>query len=146
MVVLVVSAVLMNEDKIVMIQEGKEEIYGKWSIPSGRLEMSEKIVDGAIREVREETGFDIRVTDLTGIYNFTSEFRNQVVIVNFIGEIIGGDIQYDGTEIINAKWLTLDEIENLKDSELRNPQFIRKIIEDVRNEKRLPLEIIQDIL
>jgi len=146
LVVLVVSTVLINEDKIIMIQEGKEEIYGKWNIPSGRLEMGEKIVDGAIREAKEETGYNVNITDLTGIYNFISEFRRQVVVVNFIGEIIGGDLLYDGTEIIDAKWFTLDEIENLNDSKLRNPQFVRRIIEDVRNEKRLPLEIIEDIL
>ena len=51
MIVLVVGAVLINEDKIVLIQEGKEKSYGKWNLPGGRLEKGEKIIDGVIREV-----------------------------------------------------------------------------------------------
>lgn len=146
MIVLVVGAVLINENKIALIQEGKEKSYGKWNLPGGRLEKGEKIIDGAIREVEEETGYKVNITYLTGIYNITSGIGDQVVVINFIGDVIGGDLRYDGKEIINAKWFTLDEIKNLKDSELRNPKLIRKIIEEVESGKRLPLEIIHDIL
>lgn len=146
MIVLVVGAALINENKIALIQEGKEKSYGKWNLPGGRLEKGEKIIDGAIREVEEETGYKVNITYLTGIYNITSGIGDQVVVINFIGDVIGGDLRYDGKEIINAKWFTLDEIKNLKDSELRNPKLIRKIFDEVESGKRLPLEIIHDIL
>lgn len=145
MIVVVVSTVLIDYNKILLIQEGKDKCYGKWNLPSGRLEAGEGIIDGAIRETKEETGYRVEIKDLTGVYNFTSDIGHQVVAMNFIGEIIDGDLQYDGKEVINAKWFTLDEIDNLKDIELRNPHFIRKIITDIRNGKRLPLSIIQDI-
>ncbi|MFZ5966222.1 MAG: NUDIX domain-containing protein [Bacillota bacterium] len=144
--IIVVSCVILNNNKVLMVQEGKNHIYGLWNLPSGRLENNEKIVDAVIREVEEETGYKVTVSGLTGIYNFFSETNTQVILFNFIGEVVGGDLQYDHEEIINVKWLSMEEISELKDDELRNCRLIRNIINDVRDKCIVPLDIINDLI
>lgn len=42
---------------------------GKWSLPGGMLEVGETAEQGIVREVREETGFEVRVVRLVGVYS-----------------------------------------------------------------------------
>lgn len=46
---------------------------GLWSLPGGNVEPGESVKEAAIREVKEETGFDVQVTDLVGIYSDPTE-------------------------------------------------------------------------
>jgi ADP-ribose pyrophosphatase YjhB (NUDIX family) len=61
---LVVLAVIEDSGKILLIQESKERIRGKWNLPGGRVEPGEALVDAAVREVREEAGIDVTLTGL----------------------------------------------------------------------------------
>jgi len=138
--------VILNNAKVLMVQEGKNYIYGLWNFPSGRLENNEGIVNAAIREVQEETGYKVTISGLTGIYNFFSETNTQVVMFNFIGEVVEGDLKYDNEEIINAKWFSINEISELNDNELRNCRLIRNIINDLEDKCIVPLDAINDLL
>ena len=55
-----VGAILLQRDRILMAQRGKEPLKGSWSLPGGALETGESLADGVRREVREETGLEIR--------------------------------------------------------------------------------------
>ncbi len=48
-----VSAVVSYENKIILVQEGKKAVYGKWNLPGGHLEPDERIVQGILREIVE---------------------------------------------------------------------------------------------
>ena len=144
--ILVVSCVILNNGKVLMVQEGKNYIYGLWNFPSGRLENNERIVNAAIREAQEETGYKVTISGLTGIYNFFSETNAQVVMFNFVGEVVEGDLKYDNEEIINAKWFSINEISELNDNELRNCKLIRNIINDLEDKCIVPLDVINDFL
>ena len=55
-----VGAVILNRDRVLMAQRGKQPRKGWWSLPGGLLELGEALADGVRREVREETGLEIR--------------------------------------------------------------------------------------
>ncbi|XP_030057852.1 8-oxo-dGDP phosphatase NUDT18 isoform X2 [Microcaecilia unicolor] len=58
----VVSGVLLNETgEVLMMQEAKQDCYGKWYLPAGRMEANETIVEALKREVKEETGLECGV-------------------------------------------------------------------------------------
>ena len=129
-----------------MVQEGQGVEKELWNFPSGRLENKEKILNAAIREVEEETGYKISISGLLGVYNFISINNDQVIMFCYIGEVAGGSLRYDNNEIINVKWLSFDEIIELSDSKLRTHILIKKIINDLKNKSTLPLDIVNDMI
>ena len=66
---IVVGGVLEKDGKYLLVQEAQERCRGKWSIPAGRLDMNETILDAAKREIKEESGLDVEFAKL-GIANW----------------------------------------------------------------------------
>src|ERR1700694_2531117 len=61
------TAVVTDEhDRIVLIRRRDNDL---WALPGGAMELGESIVDTAVREVKEETGLDVEVTGLIGVYS-----------------------------------------------------------------------------
>ncbi|TFI48809.1 NUDIX domain-containing protein, partial [Diaphorobacter sp. DS2] len=67
-IVLVVSTSIIQEGKVLVIKENKATVKNKWNFPSGHVEKEEDILEAACREVKEETGLDVKLTHTTGIY------------------------------------------------------------------------------
>ena len=142
--VIVVSAIILGEnDQIVLIQEGKPHNLGKWNIPSGRLKIGEDLICGIEREIKEETGLNVIVKSLTGIYKYKSSTGRDCIRFNFICEAINYNLIIDHQEILNIKWVSQDEI-NIN-SDFWNPHSLRVIFEDFFNNKSYNLDIIKNI-
>ncbi len=141
---MVVSISIIREEKVLMIKENKASVKNKWNFPSGRIEYGEDILDAARREAKEETGYDIRVTGTTGIYNFISSSNHQVILFHFIGEIIGGSLLLDAREIIDSKWLSLRDLLIPELIELRDKEVIKQIVENLISEKEFPLTLFNN--
>ncbi len=85
---LVVSTLPINErGEIVLIKRGIEPGYGMWAQPGGFLEIDETVLDGAIRETREETGYEVEVTGIVGLY---SRIAAAIVTAIYEARIVGG--------------------------------------------------------
>lgn len=143
---LIVDVVLLKDKKLLMVQEGKEICYKRWNLPTGHVDPGENIINSAIREVKEETGYEVKIKGLIRIHNYVTKRVYHSIRFSFIGEIISGDIKFDGKEILDVKWFTLDEIDNMPDEQLRTVRIIRKIIDDIKKGKIYPLDIIDDEL
>lgn len=142
----IVDVVLLKDKKVLMVQEGKEICYKQWNLPAGHLDPGENLIKATIREVREETGYEVKIKGLRRIYNYITKGGNHSIRFSFIGEIISGDIKFDGKEILDIKWFSLDEIDKMPDEQLRTAKVIRKIIDDIKNKKIYSLDIIDDEL
>ncbi len=141
--VLVVSVSVMKDNKVLLIKENKPTAYNKWNFPSGRIETWEDILDAAKREVKEETGLEVELTCTTGVYNFVSETDHQVILFHFMGQIISGEIILAENEISDSKWVSFNEIENLKDEEIRNPLVIRQIVDEWQSGQFYPTTLVK---
>lgn len=105
--------------------------YDMWNLPGGGLEKGESPWDGTIREVKEETGFDVEIVRLSGVY---SKPDKNEVILNFECKIIGGEATLNN-EAKDIKWFAFNEIphntspkhiERIKDLLEDNPETIMK--------------------
>ena len=56
-----VGAIILKDDKILLVKRGAEPGIGKWSIPGGSMEFGETMEEAVKREVKEETGLDVEV-------------------------------------------------------------------------------------
>jgi ADP-ribose pyrophosphatase YjhB (NUDIX family) len=55
-IVINTGAVIVKDDKILLVQEAEEPFRGKWNFPLGKIEYGEKVMGTIIREAGEETG------------------------------------------------------------------------------------------
>ena len=89
---------------------------GVWSTPGGSLEPEETPAEGAVREVREETGLETVVVRLLGVIggpSFVVEYpncdRTQYLSTVFECGVVGGSLRPDHDEVSEVAFLTLDE-------------------------------------
>ena len=61
-----------------------------WNLPGGGMEFGETVDEALCREVREETGLEVKVDRLVGVY---SKPQKQEVVLTFICQVIGGTLQ-----------------------------------------------------
>lgn len=59
-----VGGVVISDGRALLIRRGGEPLKGEWSIPGGTLELGETLAEGVARELREETGLEVRVLEL----------------------------------------------------------------------------------
>lgn len=145
-IVLVVSVSIIHEDKLLMIKENKATVRNTWNFPSGRIEYHEDILEAARREAKEETGYDVKLTATTGIYNFMSSTNHQVILFHFTGEIIGGSLQLDPTEIIDSKWIAPADLLIPDFLELRDKEVIQRITQNLISQKEYSLSLFNSSL
>lgn len=79
---------------------------GKWEPPGGTLEPNETILDGLVREVREETGLGVVPGPLTGVYK---NIAKGIVALVFRCEYNGEAVQTTD-EVSEASWMNRHEI------------------------------------
>ena len=143
MAVIVVGGVIKKDGKYLLVQEGKGMVRGKWNIPAGRLDPLESIFDGAKREIFEECGLQVELTGILQISNKTYEEHPFIGMV-FSTNIIGGDVNIDNSEIIDAKWFTPNEIIAMKD-QLRSYNWIVDAVDRNEKNKITSLDLINNI-
>ena len=85
---LVAGAIFELDGGIVLIQRDIEPGYGKWTFPGGFVERGERAESAAEREVLEETGLEIEVNDIVGLYTYEGEVP---AIAVFAAGVTGGE-------------------------------------------------------
>lgn len=137
--VVVVGGVVEKDGKYLLVQEAKEKCYKKWNIPAGHLEENELLIDGAKREIKEETGCDVEINEICAIEN--KNFEGDIFIgVIFKTKLLKDNIKYDTNEILDVKWFSYEEILKMKEN-LRSNYIIRAI-ENCRKNTVAPIEIL----
>ena len=139
---IVVGALIEEDGKYLLVQEGKERCRGKWSFPAGHLEPGETIFDGAKREVKEETGCDIELTGICQIGNHVSQNDVFTLIMFTAKTNFNTFAPQNSSEILDIRWFTYDEIEAMRD-QLRVQDLILGAINNTRQGIVAPLELIQ---
>lgn len=139
----IAGCVVEKDNKILMVQEALDFCYGQWNYPAGHVDEFENITDAAIREVKEETGLDVRLKGILPICE--TELRGQThIIVRFVAEVTGGKIDFNTDEILDVKWLSIEEIEKMTEKELRNYDVGKNIINDYIEKKIYPVDIFSN--
>ena len=112
----VVAIVQDDQGRVLMIHKTDND---KWALPGGGHDPGESIADTVVREVKEETGYDVEVETITGTYTNPhhvmayddGEVRQQFSIA-FRARLIGGE-KRTSSESKEVEWLTTEQIEQL---------------------------------
>lgn len=136
----IVGGVIEKDGKYLLVQEAKKHCYGKWNFPAGHLDFNESLIQGATREIKEETGCDV---ELNGVLNVANRILNDdlFVMIVFNAKLINENVEYDKDEILDVKWIDYDEIMNNMDDKLRG-SYVKKAVYNNKNNIIAPIEII----
>lgn len=126
-----VSVVTRDDHGRVLLVRHAE--IGIWMTPGGAIEPAETPADAAVREVWEETGLEVRLTRLAGVYGgrqFVVRYQNgdetSYAMIAFEAEILAGDARPDGVEILEVGFFAPSEL-----SRLDIPAWMPEILEGV---------------
>lgn len=140
----IVGGVLEKNGKVLLVQETKKKCYKKWNIPAGYLDCNETLIQGAIREIKEETGCDVELTGILNIANRVIEDDIMVTII-FATKIVKETSDYMTDEILDRKWYNYDDILNKMDEELRDLNFVKQPVANLKNNKIAPIDIVNQL-
>lgn len=110
--IVAVGAVVVYDNKILLVQRGKPPSLHHWAIPGGKVKPGETLQSAAEREIAEETGLIIKAT--TPIYTFDliqhqgDSLEFHYVIVDLLAYYVSGEITPAG-DAIDAGWFGNDE-------------------------------------
>ena len=99
--------------------------------------------NGAIRETFEETGCKVKLTGVLPIANIDLE-KETHILIRFTADIIEENILFDKEEILDVKWIPIEEIKKMKKEELRGYEIGIKTIDDIENNKIYSLDIFDN--
>jgi ADP-ribose pyrophosphatase YjhB (NUDIX family) len=112
----VAAFVVDDEGRVLLIHRTHNH---RWALPGGEVELGESVSSAVIREVREETGIEVEITGLVGIYSDPKhiiayddgEVRQQFSIC-FRAHQVGGELR-GSSESTEVGWLRPDELDAL---------------------------------
>ena len=92
--------------KVLMVKRGNQPGIGLWSMPGGYVDRGEVVEDAAMREVLEETGLEVKVERLVGLF---SKESHPVIVAAYTAREVGGTLQA-GPEALDVGFFSLDDL------------------------------------
>jgi len=116
-----VGGVIIDNARTVLIRRGTEPLRGEWSIPGGTIEIGETLEEAVHRELREETGLEVRVLELIELFDRIyldqhstaatdkKKPRFHYVIADYLCELTGGEPRA-GSDVTDLALAREDEL------------------------------------
>jgi len=104
---LAVIAAVIDDGRILLT---KREDFEVWCLPGGGVEEGESLAEGAIREVKEETGLEVELTRLVGVYSKMGGGMHDIHAVLYVAKPIGGELRLQEHETIEVAYFPFDQL------------------------------------
>ncbi|MBU0997309.1 MAG: NUDIX domain-containing protein [Firmicutes bacterium] len=107
------SVVIVNEKNQVLLQKRSDNHL--WGLPGGLLELDESIEEAAIREVKEETNLDVRLTKFIGVFinpcmTWRVTDKAKVFAFSFAAEVLSGELRVNDEESLEFRYFDYDDL------------------------------------
>ena len=108
---LVADIIIEKQGKILLVTRGHEPFKGKLAFPGGFVEYNETVENAAIREAKEETGLNINLRAILGVYSDPKrDPRGHSITTVFVADVFGGEIKA-GDDAEEARLYSLAELD-----------------------------------
>ncbi len=107
-----VGAIVRRADELLLVRRGRPPAVGEWSVPGGRVEPGELLMEAVVRELHEETGLRGVCGPLVGWVERISE-GHHFVILDFEATVADGS-PTAGSDASEARWWPVSEVASLR--------------------------------
>lgn len=104
---LAVIVAVIDDGKVLLT---KREDFEVWCLPGGGVEDGESLAEAGIREAKEETGLDVELTRLVGVYSRMGGGMHDVHAVLYAAKPIGGELKTQPNETIDVTYFPFDQL------------------------------------
>lgn len=120
--IVAVGAVIVAPEGVLLVRRGQPPLMGEWSLPGGAVETGETVAGALLREVREETGLDVHIGSLLGVFDRIhhddqGRVEYHYVLIDFLCTPVGGTLRA-GSDTTDAFWAVPSELSDYGLSEV----------------------------
>lgn len=126
----VVGSLVKRDGKYLLVKENPEgrEVY---NLPAGHVDKDEQLEAAAVREAKEETGYDVRLIEQIALYH---ESAPQSVKHVYLAEIIGGEEKAQEGEILEVVWCSFEDVSILEQAGKIRAPWVFDVISKFENQ------------
>lgn len=112
-----IGAIIIHDNRILLIRRGHAPMKGEWSLPGGALETGETLEQGVRREALEETGLQVEPVAMVEVLDRIAldqagRVQYHYVLVDFLCRVTGGTAAC-GSDATELRWAALDELDGI---------------------------------
>jgi mutator protein MutT len=112
--ILGIGAVIVKDGKAIIVKRANDPYKGQWSIPGGRVELGEALAEAVRREMREETGLEVRVGPVIEVFERVERVGDRIlyhfVVVDYLCTCTGG-VLCAGDDAEDVAWVSTEDLQ-----------------------------------
>jgi len=111
---LCVSAVVIDDERLLLVRRGRGRAQGEWAVPGGRVQTGELLAEAVVRELLEETGIEGVCGNLIGVLELLDDAGPHQVVLGYLVTLMEATEPVAGDDAAEARWVPLVDVAELR--------------------------------
>ena len=109
---LCVGAIVVDDDRLLLVRRGRGRAAGSWSVPGGRVQAGETLAEAVVRELAEETGIEGVCGAFVGLVELLDDDTDapHQVVLDFEVTLLEASEPHAGDDASEARWVLLADV------------------------------------